>query len=205
MPGTIWEADQYTGVAGPSTIAPNGPWDFTTVAGTPSPLKQTIVDRQRAANAEVFPNATYVMQNEPAGAGEVPNRYRYLEIRPDGLYWLGDSNGAEPFKPEAPQRLLALPAHPGERWETAYTDDRFGRVRIASRYEIAGCGPLTTPLGTFERAVLVKTEVTIAETRSAATVYTWHVPGVGQVVTISNSALAPDSAAIVVVKRFQRP
>src|SRR5207244_6414298 len=139
-------------------------------------------------------NATFVINNELRTAAPNPARFRFFELRADGLYWVGDSDGTAAFKVDIPQKFQSLPGAVGQRWEQSYKDTRFQSAEFKSVYEIVGCGTVTVPAGKFDNALLLQTTFTISTVPAPSITYAWVAPNMGQVAAVTFSAAPPDVA-----------
>lgn len=205
QPGSIWDEEVRVGVSGVTSISAAGPWDLSAVPGAPASARHTLLARAQAPNGSEFPSASYVLQNEIEGSAgaTIPNKFRFYEIRSDGIYWIGDSNGSAAFKPESPQRFQTLPTTPGQRWETTYRDSRAQNAEIRSALEITGCGPLATAYGRFETALLLKLTSAIPALNSVSTSFSWLVADIGQVASITMNSGVPNQATVAITRAFK--
>src|SRR5207302_2975125 len=114
-----------------------------------------------------------------------PARFRFFELRADGLYWVGDSDGTAAFKVDSPQKFQSLPGAVGQRWEQSYTDTRFQSAEFKSVYEIVGCGTVTVPAGKFDNVLLVKITFTMSTALAPSIPYAWGAPKMVQVAVVT--------------------
>lgn len=119
---------------------------------------------------------------------DVPNGYqtKYYHWSPAGLLYYGYSNledgtPVESFHLMPPELQLAGPLTAGTTWTTPFNlfdEDDNPEISVTNEYEILGFEDVTTMYGTFENALMVRTEsVGVSDNYKCF----WYARGVGLV------------------------